>query len=1265
MNPKRQAFSPYGPGRRRLRTRLWQLAAVLLLAVAAYVVLGRQLMTLVPHWHEPLESRLEEQLGTELDIAALSGRMDGLSPVLELRGLRLPVEGAEAPLELDQVTLTLDVLASLIERRPRLRRLLIRGATLELARSEGGNLSFRGLQTEREPPSLRHALAWVYRQNRVELDEVRLGLDWPGLPRLETRDLELALINSGHHHRFSLRAESVDGERALDLRLGLDRDAFRWSEVRGDLFARLEGDGWQRWLEHLDSGPIRPERLDGDLSVWADLEGGRPGSSVMKLALDDLELHDRRNDSRWRLSSAAALGRLEQRDSGYHLSLQQMQLTSPSGDWRAGELGLFWKEGRDEAADWRVLARNLDLAATREQLLAVPFVRPEVLEESAETLRHLAPTGQVAEFRASGRGEQVTFFSGRVQDFAGRARDGIPGLDGLSGWFAGTPERGVAELDGEALSLDLAGLYEQTLQARARGALQWTRRERGLVIESGRIQLHNEHARADALMSLHLHDEQTPELRLVGDLREGQARAAARYVPDGKVNDQLGQWLDDAFRGGRVTRGRFLYQGPVQIDPRRQQDRTFQMGFRLEDLRLHFLDGWPDIRNLEGRVEMDGRRVEGTELSGRLRDTRLEKVAFAVPGVPPGTTPELTVSGDLRGPPDDLSHIFHNTPLRERLPPAVRDWGLTGGELDAELTLHWPLGPGGGEPRLLSQGRLRDANLASERFDVRATGLGGDFSYELRRGLNMERVTGELLGRPLEGRVRSDGEDTRINLTGSASMTDLRARIQSPWMELAEGSLDYQAELTLPRDGDRIALSLTSPLRGLTLKAPAPLGKQASRAVPLSVGWNRGDPADEVRFRYGDQLHGLFFLEQDALARGHLALGGARATVRNEPGVRVDGELDYLNARDWVDWIRERRRRDTQSPPPLDELALTVDTLDLYGVEASNSRLNLAPHEQGWRVELDSDEVTGNLRVPSEYRVDGDRPLELTLNRADLQPGEGISKPAPGDMPIADVDLRNLRINGTDYGRWAFALRPEDQGVVFQNLEGRWRKTDFYGRLNWTDTPAGQRSHFVGRVTAGRLHNALTAWGLDAVIESKDARSVVDLRWPGAPMDADLLALRGDVSVDIGECRIPETSRGASALRVLGILNVGSLSRRLRLDFSDLYKKGLSCDRISGDFQFQPPRVTTDNLVIESPSAEFRISGGLNLEAETLDHRMDVTLPLSSNLYAGCLAGPAACAGIFVFDRLWGSDLEKMTSLSYRVTGPWQDPKVRELGESD
>lgn len=62
-----------------------------------------------------------------------------------------------------------------------------------------------------------------------------------------------------------------------------------------------------------------------------------------------------------------------------------------------------------------------------------------------------------------------------------------------------------------------------------------------------------------------------------------------------------------------------------------------------------------------------------------------------------------------------------------------------------------------------------------------------------------------------------------------------------------------------------------------------------------------------------------------------------------------------------------------------------------------------------------------------------------------------------------------------------------------------------------------------------------------------------------------------------------------------------------------------------------------------------------------MDYHIEVTLPLSSNLYAGCLAGPAACASIFVVERLWGERLEKMTSMSYHVSGGWDNPEVEEV----
>ena len=264
------------------------------------------------------------------------------------------------------------------------------------------------------------------------------------------------------------------------------------------------------------------------------------------------------------------------------------------------------------------------------------------------------------------------------------------------------------------------------------------------------------------------------------------------------------------------------------------------------------------------------------------------------------------------------------------------------------------------------------------------------------------------------------------------------------------------------------------------------------------------------------------------------------------------------------------------------------------------------------------------------------------------------------DLPSVNARLANLRIDGEDFGQWQAELRPTEQGLRINDLQGRWRASRILGTVDWTEYDGAQYTRFNGSLTSDNLGRALRAWGLPEMIESEDATAKVSLGWPQWPLAPNYLALNGQVRVDIGECRIPDTDTKTSFLRLLGILNLGTIQRRLRLDFSDLYKKGLSCDSITGDFALDGPQVSTSNLAIDSPSAAIRVKGAINLEKETLNHQMEVTLPLSSNLYAGCLAGPAACAGIFVVERIWGDKLDKTATMEYRVSGSWSDPDVSE-----
>lgn len=154
------------------------------------------------------------------------------------------------------------------------------------------------------------------------------------------------------------------------------------------------------------------------------------------------------------------------------------------------------------------------------------------------------------------------------------------------------------------------------------------------------------------------------------------------------------------------------------------------------------------------------------------------------------------------------------------------------------------------------------------------------------------------------------------------------------------------------------------------------------------------------------------------------------------------------------------------------------------------------------------------------------------------------------------------------------------------------------------------------------------------------------------------MAARGTLAINVRDGRFITRSGKSQALRAFGVFNVNTWQRRLRLDFSDVYQKGVAFDSIVGDIALDNGWLSTANLVVKGPSALFEASGKTDLSSEAIDARLRVTLPLNSSLYVGCFAGVAACAGIVVAEQLWGNKLEKMTTLTYDVKGGWNDPKI-------
>ena len=147
--------------------------------------------------------------------------------------------------------------------------------------------------------------------------------------------------------------------------------------------------------------------------------------------------------------------------------------------------------------------------------------------------------------------------------------------------------------------------------------------------------------------------------------------------------------------------------------------------------------------------------------------------------------------------------------------------------------------------------------------------------------------------------------------------------------------------------------------------------------------------------------------------------------------------------------------------------------------------------------------------------------------------------------------------------------------------------------------------------------------------------------------------------MDIGEGRLLDVEPGGSG-RVLGLISLAEIPRRLTLDFSDFFAKGFSFNEASGDFRFENGLARTDNLHINGPAAEIRITGTTGMREQVYDQQVEV-LPKAGGILPalGMLAGgPAGVAVGVVAQAIMQKPLKQTTRVLYHVSGPWQKPQV-------
>jgi uncharacterized protein YhdP len=346
---------------------------------------------------------------------------------------------------------------------------------------------------------------------------------------------------------------------------------------------------------------------------------------------------------------------------------------------------------------------------------------------------------------------------------------------------------------------------------------------------------------------------------------------------------------------------------------------------------------------------------------------------------------------------------------------------------------------------------------------------------------------------------------------------------------------------------------------------------------------------------------------------------------------------------------------------------VTVGEFGLYGYAWKNVRGILQASSDVWRVDVVSDDITGQLSIPVAF--DSGKPLELNLSKLDIGARNGggpATHTDPRELPALRGRVDELLLSDRNVGMLRFDLEKVPRGVKLGSFELRGASFAANAHGDWlAPENAGEataQSSLTLDIASSDARETLRAFNYHDVISAKRANAHAVLTWSGGPDETLLGRASGNFKIEMADGQLISLQPGASG-RVLGLMSLSALPRRLALDFSDLTEKGLSFDTIHGDFELKEGNAYTQNLLLRGPAAEIGMVGRTGLGARDYDQTAIVTGDLGGSLgVAGTVVGgPVVGAALLLFSQIFKEPLKGATRGYYRITGQWDNPKVEQI----
>ncbi|WP_064791249.1 YhdP family protein [Shewanella woodyi] len=1276
MSPK---FCP-----RKLSRICWQVLAIILVLFALVVSLFRGLLPKLDQVRAELTNYIESEYQVQVDVGELTAEWQAFGPALTVKKLVLPSQDKlPFTLVVDDVHVKLDFWESVITTSPQIETVIFEGVQVALDIDELNKPSTSSSQTS---TSQAVDTDWLYRLLLEQLEHFSI------------RDASLQLLSQRYDYRpiyiKDLSWKNDDLRHQGKGKLYLDKAASEVEQLSLQLDIRGNGD--------------EPESLKGqvylaarslDLGEWASRQAD-PYDSSSKLALEGVVNLEAWFDIAQRGIKSAQIefepswlewdlngqeqhfeikgGRMLWRPSEQGWSFNSQQLAFETGKQLWPELE-FSAQKRGEALIASV--NRLDASTLLPLLPLFPGVDLALLN----TWQSLEPQGYISNIAFSLDAEREPKLELDVEQLSWQQQGQIPGSSPLDIQLGWQQDALYLSLPKQKYLLDFGSAFATPLAFDGEPFdVKYDIGSQALIIPQ--LELNNPDISVDA--SVRLGFEDVAHLALLADVKLHDVSRASNYFPLHGMSEDLVEYLDTGLVAGNTQDAKVLWHGPLANYPYFDHSGVFQADFTIQDAEFEFQPDWPSVTELNLSALFENARMDLLINKGNLLDVVVDGASVVIPEL--GERSLLQVKADLATQGEAATQVLNRSSLADSVGSTL-DVVQIKGEVTAELDLSIPLYDGERE-QIRGLVNFDHTPVYITEPGVALDEVTGQVSF-LNDVVKGEGIEAKLFQQPvsLSFDTESLGNNYGLNLdlSGTWQLAELPDYLDNPLKSFYSGELEWDGGMTLIFDpsGYRIQAQVNSELLGVGLDLPAPFtkGKDESRkltaeligdnkqsSLGIKLGkemefWGGFDQLSGDQLAHFDLLLGRLFRPGDQLKKnqGHLQLSIAETQLTpwlpiihqfTDPvQVEVSDNIEAEDMGERVNFF-----------PPLVSIDGEIKQLDLMGQALTHLTLGAQPVEHVWRFKAESDEFDGRVDFYPDWSTQG---LKIVASKFHMAPV--IKQPENArfksdtvlkNLPPLAVDVDEFSFYGKPLGHLVLQGTPQGNNYQIQTLSLTMPEVTLSGSGAWNNSADENLTEFNVKLNATRFDDLSTILGTDPGLKNAPVDIDAKISWQGAPYAFALDSLNGQVNFDLGKGHLTEVSdKGA---RIFSLFSLDSLLRKLSLDFSDVFGKGLYFNSFTGTLNIDNGVIKTRDTEMDAVAGNMKVRGYTDLTTESLNYDIRFVPQLASSVPTVVLlttGGWTFGLGAFALTKVLEPVIEVITELRFRLTGTMSEPKIEEL----